>query len=159
MTEEERQQIGQALRAITAASLTAATEIDVAVRSLTHLLDIELYGRSDRRYAPSLETTIVIPGHPHLVIHVASLSVSWHGKRCFLGNTLVFRLFVRLAKTPNQFVSHQQLLDDVWQGRRVRTTIRGVVKRLRDTLSAAGMQDLAKAIDGSTRGHYRLKLV
>lgn len=86
-------------------------------------------------------------------------SINWQGKTCCLGNTLPFHLFARIARSPNRYVTHVDLLEDVWRGRREPTTIRGVVKRLRDRLIEDGMQDLAKAIDGSVKGHYRFTLV
>lgn len=90
---------------------------------------------------------------------VATFSVEWHGRSCFLGNTLLFWLFDRLAQSPNCYVSNVDLLDDVWRGEREDSTIRGVAKRLRDRLCAAGMTDLAAAIDGSVPGYYGLMLV
>ena len=86
------------------------------------------------------------------------LSVRWRGKSCFLGNTLPFRFFERLARRPNQYYSYEQLLDEVWEGTRTFSAIRSVVKVLRRKLVAAGMDDLANAIDGSVSRHYGLML-
>jgi len=44
----------------------------------------------------------------------ALLSVIHRGKSCFLGNTLLLRLIERLLRSLNQYVSHQQLQEEVW---------------------------------------------
>ena len=86
------------------------------------------------------------------------LSVHWRGGECILGATISFRLLDRLARRPNHYVSHAQLLDDVWECVRSRSAIRSAVCELRLRLSSAGMQDLAEMIDGSHQGHYGLIL-
>ena len=86
------------------------------------------------------------------------LSVRWRGKSCFLGNTLPFWFFERLARRPNQYYSYEQLIEDVWEGQRTFSAIRSVVRVLRRKLVAAGMDDLANAIDGSVSHHYGLML-
>jgi DNA-binding response OmpR family regulator len=90
------------------------------------------------------------------IIDRATFTVHWGGKSCYLGNTLPFKFLERLARRPNQLIPCDQLLDDVWQGLRSREAMRSVVKVLRQKLSQAGMEDLAKAIDGTTAGHYGL---
>lgn len=82
----------------------------------------------------------------------------WIGRRCFLGRTLTFKLFERLARRPNQYVTYDRLLQDVWNGLRSNEAIRSVVKELRRKLIDAGMSDLAEAIDGSNRECYGLIL-
>ena len=86
------------------------------------------------------------------------LTVTFQGKSCFLGNTLPFRLFVRLARRPNTYVAYEDLLADVWDGVRTDEAIRSVVKTLRSKLREAKMSVLADAIDGSVPGHYGLRL-
>ena len=93
------------------------------------------------------------------VIDRPMLSVLYGGRSCFLGNTLPFRLLERLLRRPNQFVSHQQLQDDVWDGEPSPESIRSVVKELRRKLRCAGMDGLAKAISGNVARHYSLTLV
>lgn len=88
----------------------------------------------------------------------STLAVLWKGKSCHLGNTLPFRLFERLVRRPNHFVSHEELLEDVWQCRVTKEAIRSVVKVLKQKLCNAGMSDLAVAIDGSRRECYGLIL-
>lgn len=93
------------------------------------------------------------------VIDRPMLSVSYGGRSCFLGNTLPFRLLERLLRRPNQYVSHQQLQDDVWDGEPSPESIRSVVKELRRKLRCAGMDRLAQAINGKVARHYSLTLV
>lgn len=87
-----------------------------------------------------------------------ALTVAWNGRSCYLGYTTAFRLLERLVRRPNRYVSHAQLLDDVWGGYRSKSAIRSAVCDLRERLSAAGMHDLAGLIDGSNPGHYALML-
>jgi DNA-binding response OmpR family regulator len=71
---------------------------------------------------------------------------------------VLFRLAGRLARQPNQYISVDQLLSDVWDGGvKSPDTIRSTVRRLRKRFIAAGMDDLAAAIHGSG-GRYGLIL-
>ena len=97
-------------------------------------------------------------GNHHPVADHSSLSVVWEGRRCYLGRTLLFRFFERLARRPNQYVTYERLLQDVWDGPRSNEAIRSVVRDLRRKLKGAGMDDLAGAIDGSNRECYGLIL-
>ncbi|MDB5335986.1 MAG: queC 2 [Planctomycetaceae bacterium] len=80
------------------------------------------------------------------------------GRRCPLGNTLMFKFLERLASHPGQYVSHADLFQDVWNAIREPVSLRSVVKELRAKLRAAEMFDLSDAIDGRVSGHYRLIL-
>jgi len=86
------------------------------------------------------------------------LHVVFHGRTCVLGNTLPFKLLERLARRPNTYVTHEELLFEVWDGVRSEAAIRSAVKRLRQALRRGGMADLAEAIDGTTSGRYRLRV-
>lgn len=86
------------------------------------------------------------------------LQVVFHGKTCVLGNTLPFKLLERLARRPDTYVTHDELLQDVWDGTRSQAAIRSVVKRLRQALRRDGMSDLAASIDGTAAGRYRLRV-
>ncbi len=98
-------------------------------------------------------------GDPHPVIDETRLTVTYRGRTCFLGSTLPFRLLDRLARRPNCYVTHDDLLADVWDGGvRSEEAVRSVVKVLRRKLRGAGLGDLADAIDGSAPGRYALKL-
>ena len=79
----------------------------------------------------------------------ASLTITWRERRCQFVNELRFRLFERLARRPNVYVTNYQLQQDVWQGHlRSRDTIRSTVRLLRRDLCLAGMPELAAAIRG-----------
>jgi DNA-binding response OmpR family regulator len=88
----------------------------------------------------------------------STLSVSWKGRSLYLGHTLAFRLLERLARRPNQYVTHLDLLRDVWDDEELETaTIRSVVRHLRRRLRDGGMTKLANSIEGHN-GRYVLKL-
>ena len=88
----------------------------------------------------------------------STMSVFWKGRSLHLGNTLPFRFLARLARRPNQYVTHPDLLRDVWDDPLLATaTIRSVVRHLRDRLRNGGMNDLAAAIRGH-KGRYILEL-
>lgn len=93
--------------------------------------------------------------HPHPVIDRSRFVVTFRGHSCRLGNTIPF--LARLAETPDQYVTHQDLIDDVWDGVCSDDALRSVVKHLRRRLRAAGLGELAEAINGLTPGHYALQ--
>ena len=159
MLENQKQRVRDQLEALMTSYLATASQIEDSIDTITKLLDIEQLDLSKLHEPSQNKASVANQGHHRLFLSSPTFSIRWRGKYCFLGNTLLFRMLVRLAETPNVFISHQQLLHDVWRGRRDAATIRGVVKRLRDSLSAADMKDLAEAIDGSSPGFYRLKLV
>jgi len=88
----------------------------------------------------------------------ATFCVHWANRTCHLGNTMAFKLLERLARRPNQLVPCDALLEELWDRYASRDAVRSAVKVLRNKLNAAGMGDLAKAIDGSTSHHYGLIL-
>ena len=98
------------------------------------------------------------PSNHALVLDEERFAVQWDGRECELGQTLSYRLLRRLAAPPVRYVTHQDLLDDVWGAERTATAIRSGVWDLRRRLKAAGMADLAGAIDGTNPGHYGLRL-
>ena len=92
------------------------------------------------------------------VIDRSRFAVTFGGRTCRLGNTIAFRFVARLAESPDRYVPHEQLLDDVWDGHGSDDALRSVVKHLRRRLREAGLGDLADAIDGLTPGHFALRL-
>jgi len=145
-------QIREALAALAAAHAHAVTEIERAIDGLSYVLEAQ--ERSEDSALPIGGGGRLRPG-----VDRQTLSIAWKSRTCFLGNTLLFLFFERLARSPNRYVPHEDLLEEVWGGDRKASTIRGVAKRLRDRLQEAGMSQLAEAIDGSVTGHYGLKLV
>ena len=97
-------------------------------------------------------------GNHYPIADQSTLSVAWDGRHCYLGRTLLLRFFERLARRPNQYITYERLLQDVWEGPRSNEAIRSVVRDLRRKLRGAGMGDLADAIDGSNRECYGLIL-
>lgn len=93
-----------------------------------------------------------------LRIDRSTFAVSWQGKACPLGNTTAFRLLERLARRPNEYISIDQLLDDLWSAPRSYSTLRSTICRLKSKLVAAGMRDLALRIHGRVHGYYALRL-
>jgi len=81
--------------------------------------------------------------------------VRWNGRECPLGPTLPFRVFRHLALARNRYVPVEQLMDEVWNEQRSEGAVRSVVCLLRKRLAAAGMPELARAVEGKP-GHYRL---
>ena len=138
--------IQQSLQRLAVAQQAAMTQTEETIALLAELLELSQSPEDAKN------------SHRPMV-DAATFSVRWRNETCFLGNTLPFRLFARLARSPNQYIAHLDLLDDVWGGDRRDSTIRGVIKRLRDRLDEAGMEELAKSIDGSVSGYYCLKLV
>lgn len=146
MTRSDAQSIRENLKLLIARYTTAIAQIEAAVAELSSLLELDAHPSS----RPNIQPLIDRP----------SFSVHWRGRSCFLGNTVLFRFVDRLARTPNVFISHVDLMMDIWPGEdRDQATIRGVVKRLRDRLTAANMADLAESIDGTVKGHYKLTLL
>ena len=92
------------------------------------------------------------------LIDRSHFSVRFHGKTCFLGNTLSFHFLERLAVRPQEYVPYEDLLTDVWRSKRSDETVRSLVKMLRRKLRKEGMAELANAIDGSVSGHYALMI-
>jgi DNA-binding response OmpR family regulator len=116
-------------------------------------------------FAPDLAECLGTPAprdqiddHFRPVIDPSRFTVTFRGRACRLGNTIPFRFLARLAETPERYVPHQQLIDDLWDGVCSDDALRSVVKNLRRRLRDAGLGELADAIDGLTPGHYALVL-
>lgn len=88
----------------------------------------------------------------------ATLSVIWRGRTLHLGHTQGFWLLARLAHCPNQYITHLDLLQEIWDDEFADTgLLRAGVQRLRMKLREGGMGDLADAIAGH-HGRYMLNL-
>lgn len=95
---------------------------------------------------------------PRPLLDEATLSVLWKGKSLHLGHTLSFHLLARLARSPRQYVTHLDLLQEVWDNKdKATATIRSVVRHLRRQLCDGGMKELARALRGHN-GRYILDL-
>jgi DNA-binding winged helix-turn-helix (wHTH) protein len=73
-------------------------------------------------------------------------------------NAILLRLFDRLSRRPDSYVSFDRLIRDVWDGQiRSDETIRSSVRHLKHRLIAAGMPELARSPRGAGR-RYGLML-
>ena len=81
-----------------------------------------------------------------LVVSSSMCSVSWRGRCCVLGPSLLLRLIHRLAQHPDRFFTYDMLMDEVWERPCSDAALRALVSRLRSALKDAGMPDLAAAI-------------
>ena len=92
------------------------------------------------------------------IVDFGAMSITWRGRSCKLGNTVLFRLMERLARRPNFHLTYDRLIHDVWEGQcRSNENVRSAVRRLKDRLVQAGMPKLAAAIK-SDRHQYHLDL-
>jgi DNA-binding response OmpR family regulator len=104
--------------------------------------------------APTITVAAAVP----LRVDRKSYTVRWGNDCCVLGCTMGFRVLERLALRPNEYVSMDRLLDELWTGPRTYSTVRSTVCRLKGTLRQSGLADLADCVDGSIHGHYGLML-
>lgn len=152
MSRQKLDEIGEALR-----SLTESYGATLLLMERTYLMlcqevaiDPDVYWRQHAG-RPSLRES------NNLQTDRRTFTVHYSGRTCFLGNTLAFDLLAYLAKHPNIYISRERLLDEVWKASRSTSAIKSVVSILREKLCKAGMDGLARAIDGSVRGHYALR--
>jgi DNA-binding response OmpR family regulator len=92
------------------------------------------------------------------LVDPTTFTARWGRKTCHLGYTIPYRVLEVLARHPNRYVSHEQLLDEAWGGPRSDSAVRSAVADLRARLNRAGLNRLALAIDGRNSGHYALLL-
>lgn len=98
-----------------------------------------------------------LPAHRPL-LDESTLSVIWNGNVLSLGHTQAFWLLARLTRSVNQYVTHLDLIQEIWDDEFTDSaTLRAGVRRLRQKLRNGGMGDLAKAIVGH-HGRYMLDL-
>ena len=140
------EQLGEAVMAAALCAQEIRSEIDTGVAAANG-------GRPAGPPGPALAR-----GTPRPLVDASTLSVTWRGRSVHLGHNRGFRLLDRLARRPNQYVTHLDLLHDVWDDEELSTdTIRSVASQLRGKLRAHGMCDLANAIRGHG-GRYALVL-
>jgi DNA-binding response OmpR family regulator len=110
-------------------------------------------GRDDVKHNAARQRPVLV--RPS--VDLATMSVTWSGRTCSLGQTTLFRLIGRLLRYPNTYVSYAQLRNEVWGSVKADETIRSAVRHLKRRLKDAGMNDLAAAIRGENH-HYVLLL-
>lgn len=141
ITQEKKQHIHQTLRRLVTSHAAAVADIEATLALLVSELGIEGFDSVRGEQDPTLQKPVHAFELDRPIADRATFTVNWRGRTCFLGNTLLFRLLERLLRSPNQYVAHVDLLDEVWDGQREASTIRGVAKRLRDRLASDGMED------------------
>lgn len=152
MTQERMRRLAHLANQLVETIMTAAICAEEMRAVISAELDVGDTAR-DRREGTG---PTVVKGRP--VVDHSTLSMSWKGKSCHLGYTVLFRLADRLSRRPNQYITPDQLLRDVWEGGlRSPETIRSAIRNLRGCLSLAGMDELAAAIRGHG-GRYGLFL-
>ena len=100
MNAQKREQIRRTLRSLAEAHVATMNLMEQTFSLLSEELAIDAF--TFWRSHPPSPVSGVSPERPS--VDKELLSVSFHGRSCFLGNTLPFRLFARLA--PPQCVSH-----------------------------------------------------
>jgi DNA-binding response OmpR family regulator len=154
MIQEETQRVADLAEQLSEALMTAA----ICADEIRAILRTKLDGRAPVRWRQSRDGKHRDPRPRRPLVDSSTFSVFWAGKTCPLRRTILFRLAERLARQPNQYITTDQLLRDVWEGGiKSPETIRSAVRHLRQRLSSAGMEDLAAAIHG-TGGRYGLIL-
>jgi len=149
--EREIQLLSQIAEAQTMAAIATAELRAMALKELEIARN-----QQSHRYAPDRKTEFHAPWSRPIIDH-STFCVEWNGQRCRLGNRLALKLLNRLARWPGQYVSHDELLRDVWDARRSPETIRSAVRDLRRRLRRGKMSALAAAIH-SERKSYVLVL-
>jgi len=154
MILEQAQRLVNLTERLSEALMAAA----ICADDIRAILLMEFDGRNPVSRGESHNTRPRNPARRRPLVDSSTFSVLWAGKTCLLRRTVLFRLAERLARHPNQYITADQLLRDVWEGGiKSPETIRSAVRHLRQRLSSAGMKDLAAAIHG-TGGRYGLIL-
>lgn len=143
MTPHHAERFQRATKALRASLVVVLQHVD----ELTRLAE-------EQAAAPLAESLPDV--EPICRVERQTFSVYWQQRACFLGYTLPFRLMERLTQRPNQYISVDRLMQDLWGGPKAPSTIRSAVSDLRLKLVAAGMEGLAAMIDGGNPGHYGL---
>ena len=154
MVQEKAQRLADLAERLSEALMTAA----ICADEIRAIVQAELDSHTTVGWGRSQDAKHRNPPRQRPLVDSSTFSVCWAGKTCSLRRTILFRLAERLARQPNQYISADQLLLDVWEGGvKSPDTIRSAVRHLRQRLSCAGMEDLAAAIHG-TGGRYGLIL-
>ncbi len=127
----------------------------LCAQELQHAIEAELGGDGN---GPACDPAADPPGPAgRPLVDRATLSVTWQGRSVQLGHTRGFRLLECLARRPNRYVTHVDLIRDVWDDNDELSTdtIRSVVSQLRCKLRAHGMDGLATAITGHCGRYVR----
>ncbi len=136
-------------------TILSAAQCAREIATLVHETNTNV-GRADKGGPRNSHPNRLPASGPYL--DEATLSVVWKGKSLHLGHTQGYWLLARLTRSVNRYVTHLDLLQDIWDDVLIDTAVlRAGVRRLRTKLRRGGMGDLADAIIGY-RGRYMLSL-
>jgi len=156
--DDRKEQIAQTLRNLTVAYIQAMNYLEETLNVFRDAYELEEIASVYERCINRGNLALPPAGTNSPVADRRIMSITWRGRVCFLGNTMPFKFFERLARRPNEYVTYQQLLSEVWHGPRSKATVRDVARELRHRLVSARMNALAGAIDGSVQNCYGLML-
>ena len=118
----------------------------------------EIVQMDDRRPGPNGKRAKAPTRAPRPLLDEATLTVLWREHTLYLGYTIEFRLLAYLTRRVNQYVTHVDLLDEIWDDDFADSSVlRAAIQRLRAKLRQGGMTDLADAVTGC-KGRYILDL-
>ena len=149
----------QYLRRLSALSGQLADNLMAAVLCAEEIRGVVREHVDDESAPRSFHAGSALTGRPERpVLNESTKRVDWKGKSAHLGHTLYFQILERIARRPNQYVTHQDLMRDVWENEELGvSTLRSVVRHLRQKLRDEDMHELARAIRGHN-GRYILDL-
>jgi DNA-binding response OmpR family regulator len=146
MTPEKTQRLADLAEQLSDALMTAA----ICADELRAIVQAELDSHSSLGWGRPKDAKHRNPPPKRPLVDSSTFSVCWAGRTCSLRRTILFRLAQRLARHPNQYITPDQLLRDVWDGGvKSPDTIRSAVRHLRCRLVHAGMAELADSIQAS----------
>lgn len=118
----------------------------------------EIVQMGDRRPSTNGKRAKASTNAPRPLLDEATLSVIWRDQTLYLGYTIEFRLLAYLTRRVNQYVTHVDLLQEIWDDDFAESSVlRAAIQRLRAKLRQGGMGDLAEAVTGC-KGRYILDL-
>ena len=117
ITSDNKRLIETSLRNLAETHSAAVNQLEQTIAVLAGVLEIDdiFVAVTSARQAGHSSRRMKAP-----IADRATMSVVYQGRKCALGNTLMFWFFDRLARSPNRYVSHVDLLDAVWDGQRAR---------------------------------------
>ena len=156
MTPEKARKLNLLSRQLTESLMSAALCANEIGEIARDEIDDHAGGRPSANGSGHRRNGLKTPQRP--LLDETTLSVIWGGKSLHLGHTQGFWLLARLARCPNRYITHLDLLQEIWDDEFADTALlRAGMRRLRMKLRQGGMGDLADAIAGH-RGRYMLNL-
>ena len=114
------------------------------------ILLMEFDGRNSAQWGRAQNTRPRNPVPRRPLVDSSTFSVFWAGKTCLLRRTVLFRLAERLARQPNQYITADQLLRDVWEGGiKSPETIRSAVRQASSVVRSATDSCCSSTLDSA----------